>query len=60
MTIKDLAKMIGKIVAAFPAVKFGLLHCGHLERDKKAALEMHKGDFDQLLYLSTPAETELQ
>ena len=60
VTIRDLAKMIGKIIAAFQAVNFGPLHYRHLEWDKKAALELHKGDFDQRVYLSTPAEMELQ
>lgn len=59
LSIRDLAKVIGKIVAAFPGVKFGPLHYRHLERDKKAALAMHGGDFDQPVCLSKQAKAEL-
>ena len=36
--IRDVASVIGKIVAAFPAVKYGPLHYRELEEEKKAAL----------------------
>ena len=35
-TIRELAKKIGKIVASFPAVKFGHLHYRCLGENKKA------------------------
>ena len=35
VVIRDLAKMKGKILVAFPAVKFGPLHYCKLEQDNK-------------------------
>lgn len=60
MTIRYLAKVIGKIVAAFPAVKYGPLYYRQLEKEKKAALASSKGDFDCCMSLSFSAKSELQ
>ena len=38
-TIRELAQVIGKIVASFPTVKFGPLHYHQLEKEKTAALK---------------------
>lgn len=35
LTIRDLARVIGKIVASFPGVKYGPLNYRHLEEAKK-------------------------
>ena len=37
-SIKDFAKLIGKLIAACPAVEYGLMHTGCLEREKTLAL----------------------
>lgn len=59
-SIRDLARVIGMIVASFPAVKFGPLHYRQLEKDKTAALKISKGDFDQGASLSLGAKAELR
>lgn len=58
-SIRLVAQVIGKIVASFPAVKFGQLHYRDLENDKKAALQKSKGDFDQPMSLSPGSKSEL-
>ena len=57
--IRDLAKVIGKIVAPFAAVKYGLLHYRQLGKEKKAALLKNKGDFDACITLYPAAKSEL-
>ena len=53
VTIRDLAKVIGKIVASFPAVMYGPLHCKQLEKEKKTALIQNAGRFDRRMTLSS-------
>lgn len=60
LTIRDMAKVIGMIVAIFPAVKYGELHYRHLENAKKAALRAHKGNFDCFMVPSISDKAELQ
>ena len=59
-TIRHVSKVIGKLVAAFPAVQHGPLFYRALERDKIIALKMHKGHFDRKMSLSREAKGELQ
>ena len=58
-TIRHVSKVIGKLVAAFPAVQHGPLFYRALERDKIIALKMHKGHFDRKMSLSREAKGEL-
>ena len=44
--LRDLASLIGNVVASFPAVTHGPLHYRHLEKNKTAGLKYHKGYFD--------------
>ena len=60
LTIRDLAKVIGKIVASFTAVKYGPLYYRHLEETKKAALQVAKGDYDSPVSINFSARAELQ
>ena len=53
-------KVIGKIVASFPVVKFGPLHYRHLEGCKKAALREARGNYDSHASLTPSARDELQ
>ena len=49
---RELARILGNIVASFPAVTFGPLHYRHLERDKIRGLKYHKGNLrEKLVYL---------
>ena len=59
LTIRDLAKVIGKVVASFTAVKYGPLYYRHLEENKKAALLVAKGDYDSPVSITFSARTEL-
>ena len=44
--IIELARILGNIVASFPAVTFEPLHYRHLERDKIRGLKYHKANFE--------------
>ena len=59
ITIRDLAKAIGKVIASFPAVKYGPLHFRHMEDNKKSALKCNKGNFDAFVKLSLAARKEV-
>ena len=58
-SIRDLAQVIGMIVASFPAVKHGPLHYRQLDKEKSAALKGSKGDFDHVMHLSQAGCEEL-
>ena len=58
-SIRDVARVIGLIVASFVAVKFGPLHYRSLEEDKKAALVVSKGCFDEKMQLTQDSHSEL-
>ena len=57
--IRDVARVIGKIVASFPGVMYGPLYYRYLERDKSQALKSEKGNFDAYMVLSPKAKSEL-
>ena len=59
-SIRHTAKMIGKIVALFPAARFGPLHYQNLQRAKIAALKKNAGHFDRPMGLPSDAKVELQ
>ena len=59
-TIREIAKVIGKLVASFPGVMYGPLYYRQLEKEKILALKFNKGDFDASMKLSTAARKELQ
>jgi len=51
-TIRDVARVIGKIISSFPGVMYGPLYYRSLEHDKTSALKLCKGDFDCCMQLS--------
>ena len=59
-SIREVAKVIGKLVATFPASQFGPLHYRTLERDKTNALKSNKGHFDRKMTLSAGAVREIK
>ena len=59
VSIRELARILGNIVASFPAVTFGPLHYRHLERDKIRGLKYHKGNFEGKISLSAKAVSEI-
>ncbi len=60
ITIRQVAGVIGKMVAAFPAVEYGPLHYRNMEIDKTAALKANKGHFDRPMNISGAAITDIQ
>ena len=59
-SIREVAQVIGKIVAAFPAAQYGPLYYRNLETEKIAALKANSGHFDRTMRLSDNAKKELQ
>ena len=59
LSIRFVAKVIGKVVSALPGVEFGRLHYCNLERDKIYALSANQGDYDALMQLFPAAKEEL-
>ena len=59
-TIREVARVIGSLVASFPAAAFGKLYYRSLEMDKIKALSHAKGNFDQKMSLSPTSIHELQ
>ena len=60
LSIRFVAKVIGKVVSALPGMEFGRLHYRNLERDKIYALSANQGDYDALMQLSPAAKEELR
>ena len=58
-TIRDLAEVIGKFVAAFQECEYGPLHYRQLENDKISALKESQGDYDAHVTLSTLPSQDL-
>ena len=58
-SIREVAKVIGKIVAALPASQYGPLHYRQLEIEKIEALRRNAGHFDRHMTLSDRAKAEL-
>ena len=58
-TIREVARVIGKLVSSFPGTMHGPLYYRKLDRDKTQALKVHKGDFDALMTISQAAKSEL-
>ncbi len=59
MSIRDVPSVVGLIVSAFPAVKFGPLHYRALEFCKTGALKSFHGNFDHAMSLSNSAYEDL-
>ena len=51
-TIRELARVVGKIVSSFPGVMYGPLYYRMLERDKILALQTTCWDFDKHVSLT--------
>ena len=50
--IRDLSKIIGTLVSACPAIKYGFMHIKILERYKYLALKQSNGDYNKNLNMS--------
>ena len=60
ITIRDLVKIIGCLVASFQAVTYGHMHYSHLVQDKILALRMNYFNFEKSISLSINSQHELQ
>jgi len=58
-SIREVAKVIGLIVASFSAVEYGKLHYRQLEQAKSRALSVNKGNFDAFMTITMEMRTEL-
>ena len=58
-SIKTVASVIGKLVAAFPAVQYGPLYYRTLEKDKTMALRKNFGHYDRKMQISLEAKHEI-
>ena len=59
LSIRFIARVIGKIVSALPGSEYGKLHQQSLERDKIRALALNRGDYDGKMQLSVLAKEDL-
>ena len=59
-SIREVARVIGKIVATFPAVQYGPLHYRRIESDKVKALKANRGHYDRRMKLSQGARLDLR
>ena len=59
LRIRDLAKVIGLLVASFPAVTWGPLFYRELERSKISALKENRGNFDAIMQVTPEGRAEL-
>lgn len=59
-TIREVAKVIGLVVASFSAVEYGKLHYRKLEKAKVNALKLNKGNYDAFMLVSRDMKTEIQ
>ncbi len=58
-SVREVARVIGKIVSSFPGTNYGPLYYRQLEHDKTSALKQNKGNFDAQMTLSASAKAEL-
>ena len=57
-TIREVARVVGKLVSSFPGVMHAPLYYRMLGRDTTLALKQSKGNFDSVMTLSQPARSE--
>lgn len=57
--IRELARVIGQLVAAFPAVRWGPLFYRQLEKNKSDSLKRSRGNFDATTSMTEAARHEL-
>ena len=60
ITIRDLARLIGKLVSSFPGKAYGPLFYRDLEMVKTEALKLNKDNDESIMILSDDMKLELQ
>jgi len=59
-TIREVARVLGKIVSSFPGVMYGALYYRHIEHDKTCALRTNRWNFDSHMALSASCKCDLE
>lgn len=59
-SIRNVAKIIGKMVSSFPGVEYGRLNYRHLEIAKINALKNNHGNFDAIMKISGEMKSDLE
>ena len=59
LAIREVASVVGHMVASFPASVFGSFYYRNIERDKINALKITNGDFDKHIRLSEQAKSDI-
>ena len=59
LSIRFVARVIGKTVSSLHGSEFGKLHYRNLERDKIRALALNRGDYDAKMQLFVLAKEDL-
>ena len=59
-SIRTVARVVGKMVSSFPAVRFGKLFYRLIDNEKTAALKLHQGNYEAKMSLSIQAKQDLQ
>ena len=59
VTIRDVARLIGKFTSSCLGVKFGPLHYRYLDRDKTRALELAKGNYNAPMVISKEGKADI-
>ncbi len=60
VSLRLLAKLIGKLVASEPGVEFAQLHYKPLEKFKEKHVKFHHGDYNAEVQLTSVCRTEIQ
>lgn len=59
-TIRKFAKLVGKLVAAEPAVQYASLFTKPLEKVKEQQLKLHRGNFDSFMNVPSSIKDALE
>ena len=59
ISIREVAQLIGSLVAMEPGVPYVLLHYKVLEIDRNKALKLSRGNYESAIKLSSLARTDL-
>ncbi len=57
--IREVARVLGKIISSLPGVMYGALYYREIEKDKTQALKQNAGNFESYMTLSDNANKEL-
>nr|CAH7741491.1 unnamed protein product [Callosobruchus chinensis] len=58
--VRELAKIIGRLVAACPAMRFGYLYTKSLEQEKYLALKHSKGAYDSIMQIRDHLKNDVE